>query len=278
MKIQKIKKFQTAEEMASYLFNETFKVDLDAGVYPTPADELKGEVLNLFTKKYLDKLFSVQYNGLSNKDNKTLRKWNTILFVGFLSQVQDNLSDEVLREVDSFIDKNWKYLINYKDVVGVSELCGYILEDLLTVYIDRLKQIKNKKEFKKQFVYFIAFINDVKRERNIFQGTFTEKSRKLVDDFIDKHYRILFNIRFIKKELNKHNLQISDIMYVNLYNSYDLKSKNYGKCGFMDKLNSISQFYYCLHNCRGIDRLFRFNYFIESRFSSEYSGDKKIIL
>lgn len=50
MKIQKIKKFQTAEEMASYLFNETFKVDLDAGVYPTPADELKGEVLNLFTK------------------------------------------------------------------------------------------------------------------------------------------------------------------------------------------------------------------------------------
>ena len=63
-------------------------------------------------------MFSVQYNGLSNKDNKKLRKWNTTLFVGFLSQVQDNLSDDVLREVDGFIDKNRKYLINYKDVVG----------------------------------------------------------------------------------------------------------------------------------------------------------------
>lgn len=176
---------------------------------------------------------------------------------------------------DNFNNKDLKNSSRY---VVVSELCGYVLEDFLTVYIDRLKQIKNKKEFKKQFVYFIAFINDVKRERDPFTATFTEKSRKIVDDFIDKHYKILFDIRFIKKELNGHNLQIGDIMYVKLYNSYDLKSKNYGKCGFMDKLNSISHFYYCLHNCRGIDRLFRFNYFIESRFSSEYSGDKKIIL
>ena len=173
---------------------------------------------------------------------------------------------------------NNKDLKNSNRYIVVSELCGYTLEDIITVYIDRLKQIKDKKEFKKQFVYFIAFINDVKRERDPFTATFTEKSRKLVDEFIDQHYRILYNIRFIKKELNKHNLQIGDIMYINLYNSYDLKSKNYGKCGFMDKLNSISHFYYCLHNCRGIDRLFRFNYFIESRFSSEYSGDKKIIL
>lgn len=134
MKIQKINKFQTAEEMASYLFNETFKVDLDAGVYPTPADELKGEVLNLFTKKYLDKLFSVQYNGLSNKDYKKLRKWNTILFVGFLSQVQDNLSDDVLREVDSFIDQNWKYLVNYKDVVGALDYSNISIGGV-TVYL-----------------------------------------------------------------------------------------------------------------------------------------------
>lgn len=168
--------------------------------------------------------------------------------------------------------------INSSRYVVVSELYGYLLEDLVTVYIDRLEQIKDKKEFKKQFVYFAAFINDVKRERNLFIATFTEKSRKIVDDFIDKHYKILFDIRFIKKELNGYNLQIGDIMYVKLYNSYDLKSKNYGKCGFMDKLNSISHFYYCLQNCRGIDRLFRFNYFIESRFSPEYSGDKKIIL
>lgn len=173
---------------------------------------------------------------------------------------------------------NNKDLKNSSRYVVVSELYGYLLEDLVTVYVDRLEQIKDKKEFKKQFVYFAAFINDVKRERNPFIATFTEKSRKIVDDFIDKHYKILFDIRFIKKELNGHNLQIGDVMYVKLYNSYDLKSKNYGKCGFMDKLNSISHFYYCLHNCRGIDRLFRFNYFIESRFSPEYSGDKKIIL
>lgn len=173
---------------------------------------------------------------------------------------------------------NNKDLKNSSRYVVVSELYGYLLEDLVTVYVDRLEQIKDKKEFKKQFVYFAAFINDVKRERDLFIATFTEKSRKIVDDFIDKHYKILFDIRFIKKELNGYNLQIGDIMYVKLYNSYDLKSKNYGKCGFMDKLNSISHFYYCLQNCRGIDRLFRFNYFIESRFSPEYSGDKKIIL
>lgn len=173
---------------------------------------------------------------------------------------------------------NNKDLKNSSRYIVVSELYGYLLEDLVTVYVDRLERIKDKKEFKKQFVYFAAFINDVKRERNPFIATFTEKSRKIVDDFIDKHYKILFDIRFIKKELNGHNLQIGDVMYVKLYDSYDLKSKNYGKCGFMDKLNSISHFYYCLYNCRGIDRLFRFNYFIESRFSPEYSGDKKIIL
>ena len=134
MKNQKKLKSQTAEELATYLFDESFKVDLEANVYPTPADELKGEVLNLFTKKYLDKLFSVQYNGLSNKDNKKLRKWNTILFVGFLSQVQDNLSDDVLREVDSFIDKNWKYLINYKDVVGALDYSNITIGGV-TVYL-----------------------------------------------------------------------------------------------------------------------------------------------
>ena len=50
MKNQKINNSQTAEELATYLFDESFKVDLEANVYPTPADELKGEVLNLFTK------------------------------------------------------------------------------------------------------------------------------------------------------------------------------------------------------------------------------------
>lgn len=129
-----MKNFKTAEEMASYLFDESFKVDLEANVYPTPADELKGEVLNLFTKKYLDKLFSVQYNGLSNKDYKKLMKWNTILFIGFLSQVQDNLSDEVLKEVDGFIDQNWKHLINYRDVVGVLDYANITIGGV-TVYL-----------------------------------------------------------------------------------------------------------------------------------------------
>ena len=119
MKIKEINKFQTSEEMVANLFDENFKVDLKANVYPTPVDELEGEVLNLFTQKYLEKLSSVQHNSLSNKNYKKLMKWNTILFVGFLSQVQDKLTNEVLREVDGFIDKNWKYLINYKDVVGV---------------------------------------------------------------------------------------------------------------------------------------------------------------
>ena len=45
MKNQKKLKSQTAEELATYLFDESFKVDLESNVYPTPADELKGEVL-----------------------------------------------------------------------------------------------------------------------------------------------------------------------------------------------------------------------------------------
>lgn len=134
MKKQEINKFQTAEEMVSYLFDESFKVDLKANVYPTPADELKGEVLNLFTKKYLNKLNFAQQNNLFNKNYKKLMKWNTILFVGFLSQVQDNLSDEVLKEVDGFINQNWKYLINYKDVVGVLDYANITIGGV-TVYL-----------------------------------------------------------------------------------------------------------------------------------------------
>lgn len=134
MKKQEINKFQTAEEIVSNLFDENFKVNLEANVYPTPADELKGEVLNLFTKRYLNKLNCVDKNNLFNKNYKNLMKWNTILFVGFLSQVQDNLSDEVLKEVDGFINQNWKYLINYKDVVNVLDYANITIGGV-TVYL-----------------------------------------------------------------------------------------------------------------------------------------------
>ena len=130
----KTKQTLTAEEVVSKLFAEDFEVEVRNGILPTSAENLDGEILNLFTKRYLNKLYFVQQNNLFDKDYKKLMKWNTILFVGFLSQVQDNLSDDVLREVDSFIDKNWKYLINYKDVVGALDYSNITIGGV-TVYL-----------------------------------------------------------------------------------------------------------------------------------------------
>lgn len=130
----KTKQTLTSEEVVSKLFAEDFEVEVRNGILPTSAENLDGEILNLFTKRYLNKLYFVQQNNLFDKDYKKLMKWNTILFVGFLSQVQDNLSDKVLKDVDDFIDQNWKYLINYKDVVGVLDYANISIGGV-TVYL-----------------------------------------------------------------------------------------------------------------------------------------------
>ena len=119
MKNQTIEINAIAEKNTANLFDENFKVDVKTGVLPTPADELDGENLDIFTKQYLDKLKSVPKKYLSKKGYKKLMKINIIIFVGYLYQVKDRLNGDLLREVDLFIDQYWKYLINYKDIVRI---------------------------------------------------------------------------------------------------------------------------------------------------------------
>lgn len=115
------KQFKTAEEIATHLFDENFDV---RSQMPMAADEMEGEVLNLFTKKYLDKLNSLTRDGLSEKRYRYLMKMNTILFVGYLYQVEDKLDTKVLEEAGFFLDKNWKYLRKYKEIIAVLDYCN----------------------------------------------------------------------------------------------------------------------------------------------------------
>ena len=67
-------------------------------------------------------------------------------------------------------------------------------------------------------------------------------------------------------------------MYVKLYNGFGLQSKKYGNCGFLKKVSSTIFFYRALVSFKGLDRLWGFYEFVNSTFSSEYSGVKKILL
>lgn len=126
-----MKNFKTAEEMASYLFDENFDRRNSSR---TAADKLDGEVLNLFTKKYLEKIQSINRDGLSDKRYRYLMKMSTILFVGYLYQVKEKLSDDVLEDVSLFLDQNWKYLRNYKDIISVLDYCNISIGGV-TVYL-----------------------------------------------------------------------------------------------------------------------------------------------
>ena len=167
---------------------------------------------------------------------------------------------------------------NSRCSVDVSNLYGLILEDLVSVYIEKLNEIKNKKELKKQLVYFAAFVKEVEQERHPFAVSFTSKTKELIDGFIDKNYRLLLDHRFIRKELNKHNLQIGGLMCVKLYNGLSLQSKKYGNCGLLEKVCSIIHFYRSLYTNKGINKLTGFYPLVKDTFSSEYSGVKKILL
>ena len=175
----------------------------------------------------------------------------------------------------NFENKNFG---NSRCSVDVSNLYGLILEDLVSVYIEKLNEIKNKKELKKQLVYFAAFVKEVERERHPFAVSFTSKTKELIDGFIDKNYRLLLDHRFIRKELNKHNLQIGGLMCVKLYNGLSLQSKKYGNCGFLEKASSIIHFYRSLYSNKGINKLNGFYFLVKTTFSPEYSGVKKILL
>ena len=167
---------------------------------------------------------------------------------------------------------------NSRCSVDVSNLYGLILEDLVSVYIEKLNEIKNKKELKKQLVYFAAFVKEVEKERHPFAVSFTSKTKELIDGFIDKNYRLLLDHRFIRKELNKHNLQIGGLMYVKLYDGFCSYSKKYGDCGLLEKICSIIFFYRALVSSKGLDRLWGFYGLVKTTFSPEYSGVKKILL
>ena len=175
----------------------------------------------------------------------------------------------------NFENKNFG---NSRCSVDVSNLYGLILEDLVSVYIEKLNEIKNKKELKKQLVYFAAFVKEVEQERHLFAVSFTSKRKKLIDGFIDKNYRLLLDHRFIRKELNKHNLKIGGLMCVKLYNGLSLQSKKYGNCGLLEKVCSIIHFYRSLYSNKGINKLNGFYPLVKDTFSSEYSGVKKILL
>lgn len=131
---------------------------------------------------------------------------------------------------------------------------------------------------KKQLVYFAAFVKEVEQERHPFAVSFTSKTKELIDGFIDKNYRLLLDHRFIRKELNKHNLQIGGLMCVKLYNGLSLQSKKYGNCGLLEKVCSIIFFYRALVSSKGLDRLWGFYGLVKTTFSPEYSGVKKILL
>lgn len=175
----------------------------------------------------------------------------------------------------NFEDKNFG---NSRCSIDVSTLYGLILEDLVYVYIEKLNEIKNKKELKKQLVYFAAFVKEVEQERHPFAVSFTSKTKELIDGFIDKNYRLLLDHRFIRKELNKHNLQIGGLMCVKLYNGLSLQSKKYGNCSFLEKVSSIIHFYRSLYSNKGINKLNGFYFLVKDTFSPEYSGVKKILL
>lgn len=175
----------------------------------------------------------------------------------------------------NFEDKDFG---NSRCSIDVSTLYLLVLEDLVSVYIEKLNEIKNKKELKKQLVYFAAFVKEVEKKRHPFELSFTSKTKELIDGFIDKNYRLLLDHRFIRKELNKHNLQIGGLMYVKLYNGFGLQSKKYGNCGILEKVSSTIFFYRALVSFKGLDRLWGFYELVNSTFSSEYSGVKKILL
>jgi len=125
------KQFKTDEELVSYLFDENFDF---REAFPTSTDDLEGDVLDLFTKKYLDKINSTSRDGLSEKRYRYLMKMNTILFVGYLYKVKDRLSDDLLEEVNLFLDQNWKYLRDYRDIIGVLDYCNITIGGV-TVYL-----------------------------------------------------------------------------------------------------------------------------------------------
>lgn len=197
-----------------------------------------------------------------------LHTWN-----GSLALDRKKFFKKILSQ--NFENKNFG---NSRCSVDVSNLYGLILEDLVSVYIEKLNEIKNKKELKKQLVYFAAFVKEVEQERHPFAVSFTSKTKELIDDFIDKNYCLLLDHRFIRKELNKHNLQIGGLMCVKLYNGLSLQSKKYGNCGFLEKVCSIIFFYRALVSSKGLDRLWGFYGLVKSTFSPEYSGVKKILL
>lgn len=197
-----------------------------------------------------------------------LHTWN-----GSLALDRKEFFEKILSQ--NFEDKNFG---NSRCSVDVSTLYGLILEDLVSVYIEKLNKIKNKKELKKQLVYFAAFVKEVEKDRHPFSASFTSKTKELIDSFIDKNYHLLLNHRFIQKELNKHNLQIGGLMCVKLYNGLGLQSKKYGNCSFLEKASSTIFFYRALVSFKGLDRLWGFYELVNSTFSSEYSGVKKILL
>lgn len=197
-----------------------------------------------------------------------LHTWN-----GSLTLDRKEFFKKILSQ--NFENKNFG---NSRCSVDVSNLYGLILEDLVSVYIEKLNEIKNKKELKKQLVYFAAFVKEVKQERHPFAVSFTSKTKELIDGFIDKNYRLLLDHRFIRKELNKHNLQIGGLMCVKLYNGLSLQSKKYGNCGFLEKASSIIHFYRSLYSNKGINKLNGFYFLVKDTFSPEYSGVKKILL
>lgn len=277
--------FRTLDEnnICDIYFNVIHNVftNLDTGVQECIQIQDKGtgdlSVLDIkndpsLLKKKIDNLIIKLVN--EAEDDYTITLFNRLhTWDGSLGLDRKKFFKKILSQ--NFENKN---LGNSNSSVDVSTFYGLLLEDLVSVYIEKLNEIKNKKELKKQLAYFSVFVKEVERETHPFAVSFTSKTKELIDGFIEKNYHLLLDHRFIRKELNKHNLQIGSLMCVKLYNDLDLQSNKYGNCSFLEKVCSIILFYQSLVSSKGLDRLWDFYGLVKSTFSSEYSGVKKILL